>query len=45
VARLVDQHVRGKRDRRKELFNLLALALWHRRAREVTSAQVRHHLA
>ena len=45
VRKLVEQHRRGQRDRRKELYNLLALALWYRRAREITSAQARHSVA
>jgi asparagine synthase (glutamine-hydrolysing) len=45
VSQYVDEHSRGKRDRRKELFNLLALALWYRRARSIASTEARHHLA
>jgi asparagine synthase (glutamine-hydrolysing) len=46
ATKLVEQHRRGQRDRRKELYNLLALALWYRRAKEITaSAQARHSVA
>jgi asparagine synthase (glutamine-hydrolysing) len=46
ATKLVEQHRRGQRDRRKELYNLLALALWFRRAKEITaSAQARHGVA
>ena len=29
VGRLIEQHLRGERDHRKRLFNLLAFQLWH----------------
>jgi asparagine synthase (glutamine-hydrolysing) len=46
AIKLIEQHRRGQRDRRKELYNLLALALWYRRAKEITaSAQARHSVA
>ena len=44
VSGYVEEHTRGKRDRRKELFNLLALALWYRRARSIASTEARQHL-
>jgi asparagine synthase (glutamine-hydrolysing) len=46
ATKLIEQHRRGQRDRRKELYNLLALALWYRRAKEIAaSAQARHSVA
>ena len=39
AASLIDEHRQGRRDRRKELYNLLALALWYRRARGFTATR------